>query len=654
MVSMDVLMEPHPSTFVHARHIPELYRLAAEKYESLPAFATRQKDRSWEPLTFRKLYERGRAIGEGLISIGVEPQEPVGVFSDNRVEWALADAGIQLCAAVNTPRGIELTDEELVYIVNHSGMRTAFVENSRMAKRCLKLRSQMPGLHILINLDNKETVPEGVLSLNNVESIGTKRLNEGSAAVDTRSDAVKSEDLFSLIYTSGTTGKPKGVMLTHANIISQTECAPVRLSCTDRVLSILPIWHILERMLEIYSVSCGACTYYTSARYFGEDLKQVEPTFMGSAPRLWESLRHRILTAVEKAHPVRRTLFYIALSLGIHYREAVFVLRGQDLRLRPISRIKILLNKVVAAIQWVIILPWFGFFNAAVLESVRRKAGGSLKGTISGGGALPSEIDQFFNAIGIPMLEGYGLTETSPVIAVRTHDRLVRGTVGPLIPQTEIRIVDLDLGEILYPNSARRGNGRGLRGEIQVKGPQVMRGYYKDDEATQEVLDDDGWFRTGDLGMITFNDSLKILGRSKATIVLSNGENVEPENIEMRVKMSPLIAECIAVGQDAKHVCALILPDLEACREAGFAAETLEDLVKQPELRDRIHEQIHNAMQNPLEFKRFEVIHDFRFLSRPLEVGVELTNLFKVKRHVIHDRYADLIREMVEPEVRHD
>ncbi|MCG8526567.1 MAG: long-chain fatty acid--CoA ligase [Opitutales bacterium] len=647
-------MESHPSTLVHAKHLPGLYRLTAEKFESLPAFATRQKNLSWKPLTFRSLYERGRAIGEGLISIGVESQEPVGIFSDNRVEWALADAGIQLCGAVNTPKGIDLTDDELVHIVNHSGMRTAFVETSHMAKRCLKLRSQMPGLHMLIKLDGQETHPEGVLSLNNIESIGRKRLDEGSTDVDTRSNAVKSEDLFSLIYTSGTTGKPKGVMLSHANIISQVECAPLRITCTDRLLSILPIWHVFERMVELYSLSCGACTYYTSARHFGDDLKQVEPTFMGSAPRLWESLRHRILTAVEKAHPVRRILFHIALFLGVHYREAVFVLRNQDLRLHSVSPIKIIFNKVLAAIKWVTILPWFGFFNAAVLETVRRKAGGSLKGTVSGGGALSPEIDRFFNAIGIPMLEGYGLTETSPVIAARTPECLVRGTVGPPIPQTEIRIVDLDSGEILYPNPDQHGNGRGLRGEIQIKGPQVMLGYYKDDEATRKVLDDAGWFRTGDLGMITFNDSLKILGRSKATIVLSNGENVEPEHIEMRLKLSPLIAECIVVGQDAKHVCALILPDLEACREAGFVAESLEELVSQNGLRDHILEQIHNAMSNPLEFKRYEVIHDFRFLSKPLEVGVELTNLFKIKRHVIHDRYADLIREMVEPEAHHD
>jgi long-chain acyl-CoA synthetase len=181
-----------------------------------------------------------------------------------------------------------------------------------------------------------------------------------------------------------------------------------------------------------------------------------------------------------------------------------------------------------------------------------------------------------------------------------------------------------------------------------------MQGYFKDPEATSAVLNDEGWFRTGDLGMLTFNDTLKILGRSKATLVLRNGENVEPEPIEMRLKLCPLIKECVAVGQDAKAVGALILPDLEACREEGFEAETLEDLVKDSGLRDRIQKEIREAMSDPKKFKGYERVRDFRFLDRPLEVGVELTQLFKLKRHVIHEKYASDIQEMLEPETRHD
>lgn len=639
---------------IHAENLPALYRKAAETYESLPAFAARKQTQLWEPLTFRELFERGRALGEGLIELGVEAREPVGVFSENRIEWALAEAGIQLAGAVNTPRGVDVTDEELVYMVTHSGMKTVFVETPAMARRLLALRERTGGLRELIQLECQQTPPEGVRTLKEIEELGLASLQAGAIRVDDRSRAVQADDLFSLIYTSGTTGKPKGVMLTHANIMSQVECAPIQLSCTDRLLSILPIWHVFERMLEIYGISHGACTYYTNARRFADDLTQVEPTFMGSAPRLWESLQDRILTRVRKAHPVRRTLFHIALYLGIHYREAWFTLRGEDLRLAPVSPVVLVLRKLRAALQWALLLPWFGFFNAAVLESVRRRAGGALQGTISGGGALPKEADRFFNALGIPVYEGYGLTETSPVVAVRAPGRLVRGSVGPLIAKTEVRIVDLETGAVRYPDPDHPQGGRGLRGEIHVRGPQVMKGYFKDAEETAKVIDPDGWFRTGDLGMITFNDTLRILGRSKATIVLRNGENVEPEPIEMRLKLSPLIADCVVVGQDARYLGALILPDLEACREAGLVADDLPELVRLPELRPRLQTEIQSALRNRTEFRRFEIVQDFRFLERPFEVGDELTNLFKVKRHVIQDKYANLIHEMLELEANHD
>lgn len=635
------------STRIHAAHLAEFYRLAAERFETLPAFATRRNRTRWEPLSFRDLYERGQALAEGLIERDVSAREPVGVFSDNRVEWILSDVGIQLCGGVNTPRGTDLTDEELIHIVTHSGMTTAFVENTRTARRCLELRDRMPNLTQLVQLDGGDA-PEGVLTLQAVEAEGRALRESGSVQSEKRVAGIQTDDLFSLIYTSGTTGKPKGVMLTHANIMSQIDQVPVELSCTDRVLSLLPIWHVFERMFEVFALSHGACTYYTSARHFAEDLQHVEPNFMGSAPRLWESLRHRILTTVANAHPVRRALFHSALFLGTHYREALFVLRDQDLRLKPGSPFRVAFGKLFAAIHWAVLLPWYGFFNAAVLESVRLKVGGSLKCTISGGGALPPEIDTFFNAIGIPVLEGYGLTETSPVLAVRTPENLVRGTVGPMIPQTEVRIVDLESGQILFPDPEHRHGGRCRRGEIQVKGPQIMKGYFKDPETTRTVLGEDGWFRTGDLGMLTFNDTLKILGRSKATIVLRNGENVEPEPIEGHLKLLPLIAECVVVGQNAKHLCALVVPDLETCRDAGFPSDSLSQLVRSAELHNRVLTDIRYAMRNPESFKRCEVVQDIRFLEHSLEVGVELTSLYKIKRHVVQERYADLIADMVE------
>ncbi|MCC5848117.1 MAG: long-chain fatty acid--CoA ligase [Verrucomicrobia bacterium] len=641
-------MKNSSSSRILAPHLAGLYRQAAERYESLPAFATRKKAREWEPISFRDLYERGRALAAGLIEMGVEAREPVGVFSDNRLEWMIADYGIQLCGAVNTPRGTDVTDDDLIHIINQAGIHVAFVETGELLDKIHRLRGVLPELRELILLRPSHKPRSEELLLEDVIRRGSEKLAEGDDRVSERMEGVRSDDLFALIYTSGTTGKPKGVMLTHANVMSQLEAIPLSLSCTDRVLSILPIWHIFERTFEIYAISSGACNYYTSPRTLSEDLANVEPTFMGSAPRLWETLHHRILAGVKKAHPVRRGLFRIAYFLGHHYHESRFFLRDQDLQMRPPRIVVRIPLKCLHALRMVLLLPWYGFFNAAVLETVRRRAGGSLKYTISGGGALPVEIDQFFNYIGIPVLEGYGLTETSPVLAVRPEGKLVCGTVGPVIPGTELRLVDPESGKTLYPDPEDPHGGRTRRGEVWVRGPQVMKGYYREPELTRKVLDEDGWFHTGDLGMVTFNDALKILGRCKSTIVLSNGENVEPEPIEMRLCQSPYIDQCMVLGQDRKFLAALIVPRLEAFAEAGFVENAHADLVGNERARVLIQKEIRTAMGQG-HFKRYEYVREFRLLPEPFSAGEELTNLFKLKRHVIEAKYEEEIAELFSP-----
>jgi long-chain acyl-CoA synthetase len=254
-------------------------------------------------------------------------------------------------------------------------------------------------------------------------------------------------------------------------------------------------------------------------------------------------------------------------------------------------------------------------------------------------------VDEFYNFIGIPVLEGYGMTETAPVLAVRTWDELVIGTVGPFYPETEIRVVDLNTGEILYPNKKRRGNGAGLRGEIHARGPQIMKGYYKNPEATEKVLRD-GWMNTGDIGMVTFNGCLKILGRSKETIVLLSGENVEPVPIEGRLVESPLIEQCMVVGQDQKSLGVLIVPSIEGFRNAGVTAADAAELYASARARELVDAEIRELISSHTGFKAFERITVWRFLPKGFSLGDELTNTFKLKRHVINDRYEGLIKEM--------
>jgi long-chain acyl-CoA synthetase len=283
--------------------------------------------------------------------------------------------------------------------------------------------------------------------------------------------------------------------------------------------------------------------------------------------------------------------------------------------------------------------------DGAVLKKLRGVVGGEFRGTISGGGALQPHVDEFFNFIGIPVLEGYGLTETAPVLAVRTWDNLVIGTVGPLYPETEVRIVDLNTGEVLYPNAAKPGGGRGLRGEIHAKGPQIMAGYYKDPTNTARILKD-GWLNTGDIGLVTFNDCLKIVGRSKDTIVLLSGENVEPLPIENKLTQSPLIDQCMVVGQDQKFLGALVVPHLDAFKAAGIAADSVAGLAENENARALLDAEVRRMVSAETGFKAFERIGGWRLIGKPFEIGDELTATLKVRRHVITDKYTPLISEI--------
>lgn len=630
------------STPITAPNLALLYREAAEYYDTLPAFATRIRSAQWTPVSFRELYQQGRALAEALIELGVAAREPVGLLADNRFEWILCDYAVQLCGAADVPRGRDVTDREIRYILAHAGVKVLFVETAPLQERILALREQLPELREIILMDPKAEAARGVHRLYDLLERGRVLRTEGCNEVEKRVQGIRPQDLFTLIYTSGTTGDPKGVMLSHANMMSQLEHIEMGFDCTDRILSILPVWHIFERVFEMLAISRGCCTYYSSVRYLSDDLLQVEPTFMGSAPRLWENLYEKILKKVKTQHPIRRALFHTAYFLSHYYSESVFYLTGRHIDTVGHKAFYRWAGMVFHALRWFILLPAYGFFNAAVLERLRQVMGGAFKASVSGGGALPRHVDQFFNYIGIPVLEGYGLTETCPVLAVRTPEKLIIGTVGPMINHTELRIICLESGNVLYPDPKHKDGGRGLRGEIVVRGPQVMKGYFRNPEATAKSLKE-GWFHTGDIGMVTFNDCLSILGRCKETIVLSSGENLEPVPIEMCLGQSPLIHQCVILGQDRRHLVALIVPSLEGFADSGLSMDSLEELAKEPEARRRMQMELRQLVSSANGFKAYEIVRGFSLLSEPFEVGRELTNLMKLKRHVINDQYEDLI-----------
>ena len=625
-----------------AKNLAEMYREAAEKFGDRPAFATRDKNKVYHPVSFGEVYERGINLATALIDLGVQARDHIGLLADNRLEWIIADYGVLLTGAADVPRGTDVTDADITYILPHSDAKVCFVENKAVLEKIEKNQSQLPNLKTIIMMDRETPVSGGVLSMYDLIEKGKKLREQGDRRAEERIAQVKEEDLFTIIYTSGTTGAPKGVMLTHANMVSQVLNMPVEITPSDRIVSILPVWHVFERVFEMLAISRGVCTYYTNIRNIREDLAIVRPTFMASAPRLWENIYQGILAKVEGGPAVRRALFNAAYYCSRNFKGAVRFLSSRQLdthgRNPGLSLLLGLWN----------ILRLFSFLipnlllDLIVLKKIRAATGGVLRGSVSGGGALPIHVDEFFNNIGIPVLEGYGMTETSPVLAVRTYKRLVPGTVGPIWPNTELRLIDIANGQVLYSTEAGSPQRRGVKGEIHVRGPQVMKGYYKNPEATNKVLKD-GWMNTGDLGMITFNNCLKIVGRSKETVVLLGGENVEPVPIENRLLESPFIAQCMVVGQDKKYLSAIVVPSVDHLKDYGASTE---DLAKNAEVQRLIRDEVKKLISNEAGFKSFEKIVDVRILPKAFEVGDELTNLFKIKRHVVTEKYRDLIESM--------
>jgi len=634
---------PDRRIYDQARNIADLYRLAAEFYGDRPALAKRDASGEFRSQTYRELYERACSLATGFIALGLLPREHVALLADNRPEWMLCDCAVLLCGGADVPRAADVTAQEISYIVAHSDSVIVVAENLSVLRRVLEVRDSLPKVRHYILIDGEPPENSGVLKLSDVLERGRHLRASGDRVVEERLAQIKGGDIFTLIYTSGTTGTPKGVMLTHDNMLSQVRYLPFELYPTDRVLSILPVWHSYERVFEMVAVSRGCCTYYTTVRTVGEDLRKVRPTMMASAPRLWEGLYNRILQNVRTAPALRRALFNAAYHCSREYQQAHFFLTGQlidlhgrswgeSLRLAAGSLLKLLVYAVPCKL-----------LDALVLKKLRAVVGGEFRGTVSGGGALPPHVDEFFNYIGIPVLEGYGMTETSPVLAVRTWRKRIIGTVGPFWPHTEIRIVEHGTDKVLYPT--RFGGGRGVKGEIHARGPQVMLGYYKNPEATQKVLRD-GWMNTGDIGMVTFNNCLKILGRSKETIVLLSGENVEPVPIEAKLLESRFIEQCLVVGQDEKHLAALIVPSLEGLKAQGFAVATLAAAEDHPQVAELISAEVRRLVSREQGFKPFEFVTAWRFVPKAFEVGDELTATFKPKRHVIAEKYAGLVDDI--------
>ncbi len=603
----------------------------------------------FQPTSYKEMLEEVGALAAGLAGIGVARGDKVGLIADNRKEWLLCDMAILGLGAADVPRGCDATEGEISYILSWSECGIAILENEKQLAKVVAHKAEMPGLKKAVMYD--AVSPEALKSAQaaglelrtfaEVFEAGKKRRASNPGEYEAEAAKGNRNDIATIIYTSGTTGEPKGVMLTHGNFLYQTEVLPkiVDFKPGDIWLSVLPVWHSFERILQYVIVSMSDTIAYSKpiGAIMLPDLQTIKPQWMASVPRIWESVKDGIFKSIRQAGGSKKALFGFFVGIGKSFAYFRNMLLGRLPNFG--NRIRIL-DIIVAIIPLILLSPLRGLGEVLVFKKIKAKLGGKFKAGVSGGGAMPPSVDVFFDAIGVQVLEGYGLTESAPVIALRPQHQPVMGTVGPAIDGTQLKILD-ETGKEL---------GHGQKGVVYAKGPQVMKGYYKKPEMTAKILSGDGWLNTGDLGMLTTAGFLKLTGRAKDTIVLLGGENIEPTPIEQRICDSQYIKQAVVLGQDQHFLAALIVPDQDYvttwAKDNNVSFADYDSLLAQPEVKELIDYEINQAVNQKTGFKSFERIFRFELLKDPFEAGKELSAKQEVKRHAVAEIYKKQITKL--------
>ncbi|MDR1444908.1 MAG: long-chain fatty acid--CoA ligase [Treponema sp.] len=623
--------------------------IAAQYVKETPAKRQEGQEARFKPKSYRQFYDEIRYAAGGLLELGVKRGDHVGIVADNRQEWMVSDLGVLSIGAADVPRGADATAQELVYILGSTDCAVVFAENQKQVKKILSIRAELPALAILISYDPVDGETEAeveaaglkALYFPSLLALGQKHEALKPGDVDAEMDKGGTGDLATIIFTSGTTGEPKGVMLSHGNFLCQLPAfAPVfDLKPGDIWLSVLPVWHVYERCIEyvIFFFKTGIAYSKPIAPVLMADFQAVRPQWMVSVPRVWEAIMDGINRNIRQQGGIRKKAFDLCVSYGLiytYFKDLTFgLLPNFHGRIRA-------LDAATGFFPWLLLLPGQGIARLLVFRHIQERFGGRFKAGMSGGGSLPAKTDHFFNAVGIRLQEGYGLTETAPLVSARRWHAARRGTIGQVLLNTEVRIIG-QKGNALPP---------GRNGVIYVRGGQVMKGYYQKPEATAAILTPEGWLNTGDIGMLTHDNELRITGRAKDTIVLRGGENVEPVPIESKIRESEYISQCAVVGQDKKYLAALIVPVQAAvmafAEENGIPIVDYELLLQQPEINEIIANEVAELVSPRTAFKPFERIFKFKLLSKPFEAGRELSGKQELLRHRIQALYAREIHEL--------
>lgn len=581
---------------------------AARKYPDRPALSHKPDGgKTWETLTYKNVADQVKQVSLGLRALGVGRGDRVALLSENRPEWAICDLAAQAAGAVTVPIYPTLPASQVAHILADSGAKAIVVSDAKQMAKILALRESLPDLSVLITLD-EASAEDGFQTLAAVVDTGAKASFEES--YEARRDSVQHDDLMSLVYTSGTTGSPKGAMLTHGNMAAAIDGAndkfPQFTPPNDVFLSFLPLSHVFERVTYNLALTQGAQTIYNDSIFkLLDNMAELHPTIMQCVPRVFESIQERVFDGIAKLPERRKNLTKRALEIG------GIVARRQNagLSVSPL------------------LFGLFLFYDKLVLSKIRARFGGKVKFLVSGGAPLSPATATFFLAIGIPILEGWGLTETTAAAAANPRGRVKIGTVGTPLAGVSVKTAE--------------------DGEILVQGPTVMRGYWNLPNATAEVIDTERWFHTGDIGEIDAEGYLKITDRKKDILVLANGKKVAPQPIETLLKRSPLLSEVVLLGDNAGTVGALVVPNYDLlkawAKEQNGEAKKPEELAADPAARKYVKSEIDKLSK---ELADFEKIKRIALLPHAFTQDTgELTPTLKVKRKVVAEKYGRLLEK---------
>jgi long-chain acyl-CoA synthetase len=596
------------------RTIPEMFLRVTDKFgDSKPAFRYKLKGaQAYTDLTFKELREKVECFGLGLLNLGLRPGDRIGIIAENRIEWVIADLAITGIGAVDVPIFPILTAKQAEFIYGDCAVSGIIVSNDFQLSKVLQFKENVSSLrHVIVMNPDFNSDDVAVKSMDYIISRGNeiRPSQERRRIFEDHCMKVREEDLLTLIYTSGTTGNPKGVMLTHKNVVANIKGSAftIGFSEKDSCLSYLPLCHSYERTTGYYCMfSVGATINFAeSIETISSNLLETAPTIMTTVPKLLETIKKRIYSAIEKEPIHKRKIFHWAFKVGtelVRRRTA-----GED----PLGL------KIQHAMA-----------DKLVFHKIREKLGGRMELLASGGAPLPNDVYEFFLASGINILQGYGLTEASPVVSVAGSGDQEVGTIGKPLNNVEVRLAE--------------------DGEILVRGDNVMKGYWNDPEATRLAIDEEGWLYTGDVGIWTEKGNIRITDRKKNIFVSSGGKNIAPQPIESLLAQSKYIEHVVLIGDNREFCTALISPDFdkiqELATEFGITFNDPSELIINDKIMSHIKKDIDYLQK---DISKFEKVRKFRMIAKPFSIeNGELSPKMSIKRHVVEKKYAELINNM--------